>query len=595
VKAVIAGSNSSLGNKFARFFLEKKFSVTTASRREQLLDLDCPHVMGEVFEIDFRLLVDDDDVIIPCFGRVGIDFSASEKEQVLLVNFLYIAYLTKQLMTRRVPIMFPSTQRCTLLEQDREFCRVAKTIVQEVFGCLPVDSVDKNVLLEKSKNLFAENPMLHRHNIYDVSKYLAELSVLDFAAPGSRCLRIGNVYGRNVERGVVNRMMRAAFIKDDAHAPVKPVLELQRELGLISIDKLCNMLEFEILSGSPETKNRIVNCFPSEGVTAVGLLEFLEQAAIPVRKLCFKQDVNNQVFQSTGVGGQDESEGSLRCLLKDKLSDEDLYYYKTLDTKKERGFRLMQVLYRSLRDMSRKTGGALTDELCDMLAEFLYGVYVIDGTPNGEAFIYHSVSLAEVLLTRRPDVGVGVLVGALVHDVLEYSLVTDRQLAFYFGEVPLKMANLLAQNSYLKDVDIACAGLEVRFPYEVGFLVSIELLLTSEGKDFRKNILIKIEHYRRLLRSKNIDAIYLKVLDNCINYSIDCHSVNRKCRSKLELALFYRFFLDARVVGVELRTLLDEIEDDVKFLLRFWHLDFIDLLESVPSLIDQEVLEAEVS
>ena|GEM_PF-6236500 len=595
MKAVIAGSNSSLGNKFARFFLEKKFSVTTASRREQLLDLDCPHVMGEVFEIDFRLLVDDDDVIIPCFGRVGIDFSASEKEQVLLVNFLYIAYLTKQLMTRRVPIMFPSTQRCTLLEQDREFCRVAKTIVQEVFGCLPVDSVDKNVLLEKSKNLFAENPMLHRHNIYDVSKYLAELSVLDFAAPGSRCLRIGNVYGRNVERGVVNRMMRAAFIKDDAHAPVKPVLELQRELGLISIDKLCNMLEFEILSGSPETKNRIVNCFPSEGVTAVGLLEFLEQAAIPVRKLCFKQDVNNQVFQSTGVGGQDESEGSLRCLLKDKLSDEDLYYYKTLDTKKERGFRLMQVLYRSLRDMSRKTGGALTDELCDMLAEFLYGVYVIDGTPNGEAFIYHSVSLAEVLLTRRPDVGVGVLVGALVHDVLEYSLVTDRQLAFYFGEVPLKMANLLAQNSYLKDVDIACAGLEVRFPYEVGFLVSIELLLTSEGKDFRKNILIKIEHYRRLLRSKNIDAIYLKVLDNCINYSIDCHSVNRKCRSKLELALFYRFFLDARVVGVELRTLLDEIEDDVKFLLRFWHLDFIDLLESVPSLIDQEVLEAEVS
>lgn len=605
MKVVIAGSNSALGSQLAYFLQKRQYALLSHSRKPQQTPLNCPHIQSEVLEFDYPTFLNRGDVIIPYIGKVGINFSKYEQAEVLLVNFAYVAYISHVGRAAGARVILPSTQRCSLVEHDHKLLQAGHFLLNQI-GTLFRSGVspDKKTLLNICTASLTQLSVLSSYNIYDISKLFSELAVEMFGMPGSGAIRIGNLFGYGVSRGVFSRVMGSAFPEEDTPNS-QP--ELQREICPVDANFVSLMFQEAIDSNTYFSGDTQRDCFPSQSISVAELIDTIQAYALPKQRLFTRIEVNNQIFQRTPGGGAANAEMEIIPLIEEQLHTTDCYrYHTTHDAQSRRDFRLTQTMYQRLLEFSQYRADIFTLDLIHQLVEFLYGVYVTDGLAGDEKFIYHSLTLTKHLLDAHPACAHQTVIAALVHDCLEYTKITERQLSYYYGPRVTELTKLMSQNTRLKTSATSDSKNNGTFksdttraekrllslPVEASYLEILHALkLPVPGEE--SNLLIKLEHYIRLLRSADSDAILLKIIDNCVNYSLDCRSLSTKTRTLCEVLLFSRFVEDARVVVPSIQPLLDPLKPQLMQVLFRWQPHYDKYLSSMPALPHQSVGELE--
>ena len=297
MKFLIVGSNSDLAKNAIPYLYSKGHSLITTSRSKNNGDFnDNNHYVGEIFDLVILKEIPQHCVVLPCIGKVGINFHQTQYLDVLKTNFVYIAYIANCSRKSQARIILPSTQRTTLLDEDSKICKFTNAIARDIFLAESIEMLcDEKTALNISNYLLKTYDEFQFYNIYDISKYLAEIYIRK-GNKNALIMRIGNLYGCNFSRrGVFSRVAETMMVKKlDSE---KTHIEQQRELFPIHINDFNSLLEKYATETKSSNQARIVNVFPQKSISVSDLITDISKILIPINHISLNIAVNEKIYQ----------------------------------------------------------------------------------------------------------------------------------------------------------------------------------------------------------------------------------------------------------------------------------------------------------
>lgn len=289
---VIYGANSDLARSLIPYLNQNQEEVISVSRKRSEFEY-CVHIFSELLDIDFNE-IPDESIWVLSFGKVGINFSEHEKLDVIKINFVYVAFLASLALRKKCRIIFPSTQRASLVNRDDQAVKTIKEIVSWLDPSYISQRLDsEQAAIRLSHEVLALLGSAERHNIYDLSKALAESFLLAHACDVSKCIRIGNLFGDGFLRGVISRLSGGLARFDNGQ-----IFEQQRVIYPISTHAL-NKLILACSKMLPNScpSDGLCNAFPTNGHSIPEIVQELRNIALLPGGAQCRYEVNEKVWQ----------------------------------------------------------------------------------------------------------------------------------------------------------------------------------------------------------------------------------------------------------------------------------------------------------
>jgi len=223
-RVVILGANGDLGFSFSNYAIRKNIPLKIVVREDsfpvfskQLLT-NKDVVLDEVetlFNLDFlKKMLNESIILYNLTGLVSLKFSRGVYPEVILINAVFPALLSFLNHRKKIPIIYPSTQRMFGFKG-----RAAQIWVKKLAKDLSRFIVEKSdepglekVFLSRVRALLKTYPVPSGKNIYDLSKALGE-KLLSLLPSSSLILRISSCYGPNCsQRKTIGRLIVSRFL-----------------------------------------------------------------------------------------------------------------------------------------------------------------------------------------------------------------------------------------------------------------------------------------------------------------------------------------------------------------------------------------------